>query len=150
MLNTLRLDRLATILKPDAGKTLRFLGNTATCKFNPDDRGWQFYELLATAGHPVPLHSHPWDEITYLLEGEVDLQIADQRMIATPGYFINLPAGVAHAFSVRSPQAKFLVGTSNAIAIRFMEAMAQAEQAQQLTPERVIAIAQNHQVQVVS
>ena len=148
MLDTL-LDRPAVIFKPDEGKTLKFLGNIATCKFTPDDRGWQFYELVATAGNPVPLHRHPWDEISYLLEGEVNLQVGDQTVWATPGYFISLPAGVAHAFNVRSSQAKFLVGTSNAIAFHFMAEMAQAEQAQQLTPERVIAIAQKHQVQVV-
>lgn len=139
----------ATMFQPNQGKTLEFLGNIATCKFNSDDRGWQFYELVATAGHPVPLHRHPWDEISYLLEGEVDLQIGDQIVRATPGYFINLPAGVAHAFNVRSPQAKFLVGVSNAIAADFMADMAQAEQAQQLTPERVLAIAQKHHLQVV-
>jgi uncharacterized cupin superfamily protein len=128
---------------------LKFLGNIATCKFNPDDRGWQFYELVATAGDSVPLHRHPWDEISYLLEGEVELQIGDQMVQATPGCFINLPTGVPHAFNVLSPQAKFLVGTSKAIAFHFMADMAQAEQEQQLTPERVVAIAQKHQVQVV-
>lgn len=150
MLNVLSLTQLATIFQPDEGKILKFLGNIATCKFIPSDRGWQFYELVATAGNPVPPHRHPWDEISYLLEGEVDLQIGDQTVRATPGYFINLPAGVAHAFNVRSPQAKFLVGTSNAIAAHFMEDMAQAEQAQQLTPERLMAIAQTHHVQVIS
>ena len=136
--------QLASIFKPNEGKTLSFLGNIITCKFNPDARGWRFFELLATADSPVPLHSHPWDEVSYLLEGEVDLQIEDQIVRATPGYFINLPAGAAHAFTVRSPQAKFLVGVSNAIAVKFMEELAQASQELRLTPETTFAIAQKH------
>jgi len=141
--------QLATVFKPNEGKTFSFLGQTVTCKSNPDDRGWQFYEMLVIGGSPVPLHTHPWDEISYLLEGEVDLQIGDQIVRATPGYFVNLPAGVAHAFTVRSPQAKFLVGFSNAIAAQFMAELAQAEREQRLTLEMTIAIAQKHQVQPV-
>lgn len=139
----------AAIFEPDQGKTLSFLGNIVTYKFNPDHCGWHFFELLATADHPVPLHRHPWDEISYLLAGEVDLQIEEQMVRATPGYFINLPAGAAHAFTVRSPQAKFLVGVSNAIAAQFMEELDQAAQELRLTPEATIAIAQKHQLQML-
>lgn len=141
--------KLATIFKPNEGKTFEFLGNITTCKSNPDDYGWQFYELIATLGNPVPLHSHPWDEITYVLAGEIDFQIEDQMVHATPGYVINLPQGAAHAFEVRSQQAKLLVGVSNGIAAQFMEAMAQAELEQRLTPETVIAIAQKHHIQIL-
>jgi quercetin dioxygenase-like cupin family protein len=138
----------ATIFQPDQGKTFSFLGSITTCKFNPGDRGWQFYELLATEGNPVPLHSHPWDEIDYLLEGEIDFQIGDVKVLATPGYFINLPAGIAHAFTVRSPQAKLLVGVSNEIAAQFMEDLDQAEREQPLTVEKAMAIAQKHNLKM--
>ncbi|PSB30024.1 hypothetical protein C7B82_09635 [Stenomitos frigidus ULC18] len=141
--------QLATIFKPDEGQTLKFLGNIITYKFDPNDRGWRFFEFLMTGDSPVPLHRHPWDEVSYLLEGEVELQIEDQLVQATPGYFINLPAGAAHAFTLRSSQAKFLVGVSNAIAAQFMQELAQAEQELRLTPETTIAIAHKHQVCVV-
>jgi mannose-6-phosphate isomerase-like protein (cupin superfamily) len=139
----------AAIFQPDQGKTFSFLGNITTCKFNPGDRGWQFYELLVTEGNPVPLHSHPWDEIDYLLEGEIDFQIGDVKVLATPGYFINLPAGIAHAFTVRSPQAKLLVGVSNEIAARFMEDLDRAEREQPLTIEAAMAIAQKHNLKII-
>jgi mannose-6-phosphate isomerase-like protein (cupin superfamily) len=139
----------ATIFKPNEGKTLSFLGSITTCKFSSTDRGWHFFELLASAGHPVPLHSHPWDEVSYILEGEIDFQIGDQKVQASPGYFINLPMGVAHAFTVRSPQAKILFGASNTIALQFIEDLAEAEQAQHLTPEALIAIAQKNHIQLI-
>ena len=142
--------QLATIFQPNEGKTFTFLGNSITCKFNPSDRGWRFFELVATEDNPVPLHSHPWNEVSYLLEGEVDIQIEDQVVRATPGYFINLPAGAAHALTVLSPQAKFLVGVSNAIAAQFMKEMDQASQELRLTPETIIAIAQKHQLRLIN
>jgi mannose-6-phosphate isomerase-like protein (cupin superfamily) len=140
----------AAILPPTEGKTFSFLGNITTCKSNPGDRGWQFYELLAREGNPVPLHCHPWDEMSYLLEGEIDFQIEDVKVLATPGYFINLPKGIPHAFTVRSPQAKLLVGVSNEIAFHFMEELDRAEREQPLTVEKAMAIAQKHNVQAVS
>lgn len=142
------LSKRAAIFPPTEGKTFSFLGSVTTCKFNPGDRGWQFYELLAPEGRPVPLHSHPWDEISYLLEGEIDFQIGDEKVLATPGSFINLPMGVPHAFTVRSPQAKLLVGVSNEIAFQFMEDLDRAEREQPLTVEKAMAIAQNHNVQM--
>lgn len=142
--------QLATIFTPNEGKTLSFLGNSITYKFNLNARGWRFFEFVATENNPVPLHSHPWDEVSYLLAGEVDMQIEEQIVRATPGYFIDLPAGAAHAFTVCSPQAKFLVGVSNAIAAQFMEEMAQASQELRLTPETTIAIAQKHQLHLVN
>lgn len=141
--------KLATFFEPDQGKILAFLGQTITCKFKPEHRGWYFFELLATADSPLPLHRHPWDEMSYLLEGEVNLQFEDQTVRATPGYFINLPAGAAHAFTVRSPQARFLVGVSNARAIRFVQELDQAAHNLQFTPEAALAIAQKHQLQML-
>jgi mannose-6-phosphate isomerase-like protein (cupin superfamily) len=139
-----------TIFAPNQGKLLSFSGQTITCKFNPNHHGWYFFELLATADSPVPLHYHPWDEMSYLLEGEVDLQFANQTVRATPGYFINLPAGVAHAFTVRSPQARFLVGVSQVQAMQFAQELDRVAQERRLTPEVAIVIAQKYQVQVIS
>jgi mannose-6-phosphate isomerase-like protein (cupin superfamily) len=140
----------ATVFPSTQGKTFSFLGSVTTCKLNPGERGWQFHEFLATESNPAPLHSHPWDEISYLLEGEIEFQIGDVPVLATPGYFINLPAGVPHAFTVRSPQAKLLVGVSNEIAFQFMEELDRAEREQSLTVEKAMAIAQKHNVQMVS
>ena len=60
---------------------------------------------------------------------------------------VNLPAGVAHTFQVRSPQAKFLVWVSNAAARTYLDELAQAAQASSLTLEAVNAIAQKHNIQ---
>lgn len=140
-------DRTARILAPHQSPTFSFLGNTITCKFNCDRQGGIIYEFLGTAESGVPpLHSHPWDEAFYFLEGEVDFQVNDQVVQATPGYFINLPAGVAHAFRVTSPQAKFLVLVSSAAAERYLIDLAQAAQQRSLTPEEVMAIAEKHHI----
>jgi mannose-6-phosphate isomerase-like protein (cupin superfamily) len=124
-----KTSKSATIFPSNQIHDLQFLGNQISYKFNPDDRSECFFELTVIGNCPLPLHRHPWDEVFYLLEGEIDLQIDDQKMQATPGYFVNLPAGAAHTFAVRPAQAKFLVWVSDRRAMQFSKELAQAEQA---------------------
>ncbi len=141
----------ATIWAPERGKTFSFLGNTVTCKFDRDGEGSRFYELLSPAGAGVPpLHTHPWDEWFYVLEGEIEMHLGDLVVQATPGYAANLPAGVAHTFESKSLQARLLVWVSHAAADLYLEELSQASQERQLTPEQVMAIAQKHQIRFFS
>lgn len=140
----------ATILKPHQGKTFFFLGNTVIYKFNPNEQGSRLYEIWATAGSKAPpLHTHPWSETFYFLEGTANVQVENQLVHATPGYVIQLPAGVAHTMQITSPAAKFLVAMVDAAAARYIDEIAEAAQRQLLTPEDIAAIAQRHRIQMV-
>jgi mannose-6-phosphate isomerase-like protein (cupin superfamily) len=47
----------------------------------------------------APLHTHAdEDEISYVLEGEVGMQIGDRELRAGPGTLVFKPRGVPHAF----------------------------------------------------
>jgi quercetin dioxygenase-like cupin family protein len=61
---------------------------------------------FALVEHPIrpralaaPLHTHAdEDEISYVLEGEVGMQIGDRVLRAGPGTLVFKPRGVPHAF----------------------------------------------------
>ena len=61
---------------------------------------------FALVEHPIrpkalaaPLHTHvDEDEISYVLEGEVGMQIGDRELRAGPGALVFKPRGVPHAF----------------------------------------------------
>jgi mannose-6-phosphate isomerase-like protein (cupin superfamily) len=61
---------------------------------------------FALVEHPLtphtlagPLHTHEReDEFTYVLEGEVGLEVGGQVSVARPGDVVVKPRGVAHAF----------------------------------------------------
>ena len=61
---------------------------------------------FALVEHPIrpkalaaPLHTHAdEDEISYVLEGEVGMQIGDRELRAGPGTLVFKPRGVPHAF----------------------------------------------------
>jgi mannose-6-phosphate isomerase-like protein (cupin superfamily) len=141
----------ATIFKPNQGNTFFFLGNTVTCKFDCHIQGSRIYEFVGTAASECPpLHTHPWNEWFYFLDGEVAFQVGKRLVQATPGSVIHLPAGAAHTFRIKSPQAKFLVGVSNAAAEGYLKDLAEAAQKRELTLPELIAISQSHGIRFVN
>jgi quercetin dioxygenase-like cupin family protein len=65
------------------------------------------------SGPPLHLH-HNEDESFYVLEGEVTIQVGDERIDLGAGDFLYGPRGVAHAYVVRSERARMLVTASPA------------------------------------
>jgi quercetin dioxygenase-like cupin family protein len=90
------------VLSPDEGETvwLRQLGIRFMIG-GADTRG-----NFALVEHPIgpralaaPMHTHRYeDEYTYVLEGEVGVQIGDDVLVARPGDLVFKPRGVPHAF----------------------------------------------------
>src|SRR5829696_1066279 len=61
---------------------------------------------FALVEHPIgpralaaPVHTHEReDEYTYVLEGEIGIQLGEEVLVARPGDLVFKPRGVAHAF----------------------------------------------------
>jgi quercetin dioxygenase-like cupin family protein len=93
-----------------------FLGGTARIRLSAADTGgWLgIHDHLLPAGAMTPLHVHPDDDESFVvLEGTLELQVADQRLQAGADDAIFLPRGIPHAFRVTSPQGArvLIVGT---------------------------------------
>jgi quercetin dioxygenase-like cupin family protein len=63
--------------------------------------------MPAAAGPPPHVHEHG-DEIFYVLDGEMAMQLGDQVIVATKGQMVRVPAGTTHAFAVKSETARVL------------------------------------------
>ena len=86
-------------------------GGIQTWKVTPDDGNGSFFlfEDEMTQGKMTPWHAHPTsDELAYLLEGAVDLKIADTEARVEAGGMWMVPRGTPHAFTVVSPTARIL------------------------------------------
>ena len=64
--------------------------------------------LVPPGGGPAP-HRHDFEEMFYLLEGEVELTFRGERVTARAGETINIPANAPHAFRNVSTQAARLL-----------------------------------------
>jgi mannose-6-phosphate isomerase-like protein (cupin superfamily) len=93
----------------------------------------------------VPLHSHPWDELTYVLEGEMEFTAGDETRVGGPGTLVSLPRGVPHTLRVPSGTARFLLLTVGAPSVGFLREVGEAYAAGP-TLERLVEIAGRHGV----
>lgn len=100
---------------PGDGDHRFFLNHLATVKVGAGDSrsGMSAIEFTAPRGFGPPLHRHrEEDEIMYVLDGEIRLEIGDVPTVATAGTVVSLPHGVPHVFQVLSESARFLTVTA--------------------------------------
>lgn len=48
-------------------------------------------------GSIVPLHHHIHEQITYILEGSLEMTIGEETMVLTPGSYYVIPSNVPHS-----------------------------------------------------
>jgi len=67
------------------------------------------FEEVMDGGKATPTHSHPdADEVLYVLDGEIVVQIGDQQRRLGAGGFTFAPRGVPHAFCALGSSARIL------------------------------------------
>lgn len=98
------------LLAPGDGSSFQFFNLFFTEKVNEANTHgeWVMHEILGHAGEGAPLHSHPWRETFYVLDGELDVQVGDRAGRAIPGSLMHVPEHVAHSFCIVSPSVRLL------------------------------------------
>lgn len=105
------------VLASQEGEHHWFLGALLTLKVTGDQTagGLTVVEARQPRGHGSALHVHSRDdELFYVLEGEIRLQVGDGMQTLTPGMLGFGPRGVKHSFIVTSDGARQLVMTTPA------------------------------------
>jgi quercetin dioxygenase-like cupin family protein len=103
------------VIAPGDGDHRFFLNHLATVKVGAGESvsGMSAVEFTAPRGFGPPLHIHrEEDEIMYVLDGEIRLDIGDSSTVATTGTVVSLPHGIPHVFQVLSGSARFLTVTA--------------------------------------
>ena len=104
--------RVPIIWAAGEGEKLTFLGGGLhTWKLTTDDTDGAFFmfEDVMAQGKCTPLHCHPEaDEIAYILEGEIVVNIDGTESRVGAGGMTFTPRGVPHAFLVVSETARIL------------------------------------------
>ena len=59
-----------------------------------------FGHFTLEAGVKLPAHSHPHEQWTHLIEGELEFVIGDETQIMTPGITAFIPSNVEHSATV--------------------------------------------------
>jgi quercetin dioxygenase-like cupin family protein len=77
---------------------------------------YAIWEAIVPPGGGPPPHVHSReDEGFYVLEGEITFQVGNERIVATPGMFANMPIGTPHSFKNESGKpAKMIISIAPA------------------------------------
>jgi len=90
------------IVAPGEGKTVWLQGLGVRFLLDGEQTGGRFALVehpLAPRALGAPLHTHEGeDEISYVMEGEVGVQVGERVEVAGPGAVIFKPRGIPHAF----------------------------------------------------
>ena len=141
------------VLRPGAGRLVWLQDLGVRFMVSGEQTGGRF----ALVEHPIrpkalaaPLHTHAdEDEISYVLEGEVGVQIGDRVLQATPGTLVFKPRGVPHAFwNAGETPARLLEMISPAGFERYFEAAAALVASGPSDPERVAELAGQYHLQL--
>ncbi len=91
-------------------------------------------------------HSHPWDELTYVVEGTMEFRVGDQQLTGGPGTLVSLPHGVPHSLRVTEDVARYLMITLGAPSLDFLKEVGQIY-AEGPSVDRLVAVARKHGVE---
>lgn len=94
----------AMIYPPDTGDIMSLRGtNLRVLSTAATSVGASTFEFHALPGWDTGSHLHSEiEEQFYVVDGEMELRAGDDVIIGTPGTFVSVPRGVAHAFANRS------------------------------------------------
>ncbi len=95
----------------EGDKQTFFGGGLHTWKLLAEDTGGAFFlfEDTMVKDKTTPLHLHPEaHEVTYVIDGEIEVQADGNRSRVRSGGMSFVPKGVAHAFIVVSAEARLI------------------------------------------
>jgi len=109
---------MATIRTPTEGRTIAVVGDVYRFMATGDDTNGKYaiWEAIVPPGGGPPPHVHSREEEGfYILDGEINFQIGDERIVATAGTFANMPVGKSHSFKNESDRpAEMLISVAPA------------------------------------
>ncbi len=103
----------AVIRMPGEGKEVTLAGKPMTFLVTGDDtKHTSMFDWTLPAGFSTGLHVHRVQEETfYVLEGECEWQVGDQKVRATPGTYLFIPPGVPHNIANASDKSARMIMT---------------------------------------
>jgi quercetin dioxygenase-like cupin family protein len=94
------------VRQPGEGKRVGVLRSQSTFKVLSEQTGgaYAILEQKIPAGHGPPLHVHRHEtEIFYILEGQFEFRVGDQKVLAPAGTLLVGPRDIPHTFRNAGP-----------------------------------------------
>jgi mannose-6-phosphate isomerase-like protein (cupin superfamily) len=110
--------RRAVVLQPGAGRHYPMGRISATFKADEDETA-QTYSIsewwLEPNTQGPGAHSHPEDDVFYVIEGTMSVRVGDEWLDAHVGSFVLIPGGMTHDFENRTGQRAGVLNFSSGV-----------------------------------
>jgi quercetin dioxygenase-like cupin family protein len=84
-------------------RELSYVPGSVVSRTIAKSRGGSLTLFAFDAGQELSEHTAPFDAFVQVLDGEVELTIGGERVIARPGETVRVPAGIPHAVRALLP-----------------------------------------------
>jgi quercetin dioxygenase-like cupin family protein len=130
----------------DTGRSFWGPGDAYRFLVTGEESGGAYFvmEAIVPPGGGPPLHIHTReDETFYVLDGECEIRLGDEKVTARPGDFVNIPRGRLHNFhnASSSPVRMILTFTPAGIEKFFEETLEPAHDLTQARPDNLDEVA---------
>jgi quercetin dioxygenase-like cupin family protein len=136
-----------TITSIDASDHLFALGETLRPLLtNAMGSSLEIFDTSGPADAGPPPHSHPWEEVYVVLEGELEVIIDGESHVISPGGVAHVPGGVTHSYR-NITKAHFLTIVTEGKAAQFF---AQVSDEVEMSPPdipAVVRVAARHDIE---
>jgi quercetin dioxygenase-like cupin family protein len=148
-----------TLRQPGEGKSVAVVGDVYRFLATGDetDGRYAMFEACVRPGGGPPPHVHSREEESFfVLEGEINFQVGDDRIIAKAGTFANMPVGSLHSFRNDTDKlARMIISVAPAgLEKMFMEVGQPVAFGQQAPPpskaeiDKLLAVAPSYGIQI--
>ena len=143
---------MATLIvrqRDGANETFNLIGERFTVLASGEETGsYEAFIQVVPPGAGPPLHSHPWDEAFYVLEGELVFRTDAKETRAPSGTFVHFPSGTPHAFSSPTGTSTILSFTSRPGAGAFFRELNRVVAESPGDRARLLAVAPKHEIRL--
>ncbi len=115
----------AHVVPPSGGAPWIVDGDVVTCKADLQlvEPHLQIFIVEGVRNAGLPPHTHPWDDVVVVLDGELELQTANETHLVVRGAVAVVPAGSLHGFRTVTQTSRYLAITSTDRAAGFFAEM---------------------------
>ncbi len=154
------MNHSATLRKPAEGRTIAVVGDVYRFLATGEETGGKYamWEAIVPPGGGPPPHIHSREEESfYILEGEITFHVGDERIVATPGTFANMPVGSLHSFKNETDKtARMILSVAPAgleqmffeVGVPLKEGSAEALPPTKQEIEKLLAVAPNYGIEI--
>jgi mannose-6-phosphate isomerase-like protein (cupin superfamily) len=77
-------------------RELAFGGGVEPCAVRSDGALVTFNWIDPGDGEPPPPHAHPFDQLSFVVQGTMEFDVAGERFVVGPGEVLAIPADAPH------------------------------------------------------